>query len=400
MTSAVDHGVYYDPYDYEIDADPYPVWRRLREEQPVYYNEAHDFYALSRYDDVKAASADWHTFSSARGSVLEMIRNPEYLKAVRAMLFMDPPDHDRHRGLAKRVFTPRRVAELEARVRELCAGYLDGFVGSAGFDYVADFGTLLPMMVTGSFLGIPVEDQDAIRRCADASLARAEGEVDPDMGPYLLMRQYFGAACALRRRHPRDDFMTELVHAEVKHDDGSEGPLEEDELLQFIGLLATAGNETVARLLSWVAVTLARNPDQRQALVDNPALIPNAVEELLRYEPPSPVQARYVTVDVELHGTVVPEGAAILLLTGSAGRDERAFPDPDRFDVRRHLDPQHLSFGFGPHFCLGAALARLEGRIALEETLKRFPTWDVDWDRATRVRTSTVRGYDHVPITL
>jgi cytochrome P450 len=400
VSDVVDGRIAYDPYDYELDADPYPVWKRMRDEAPVYYNEPYDFYALTRFDDIKAASNDWQTFSSARGSVLEMIRNPEYLKAARAMLFMDPPDHTSHRALAKRVFTPRRVSELEPRVRELTAGYLDRFVGSGGFDYVADFGALLPMMVIGSFLGVPVEDQDAIRELTDVALHREEGQTDPDLTGLMLLAQYFDAACAIRRFKPRDDFITALVQSQITLEDGTSVPFEGHDLLRFISLLATAGNETVARLMGWAAVTLANNPDQRQLLVDDPSLIPNAVEELLRYEAPSPVQARYITRDVELHGVTIPEGAAALLVTGAAGRDERAWPDPDTFDVRRKIDPHHVSFGFGIHFCLGAALARLEARVALEETLKRFPRWDIDWDRATRVRTSTVRGYERLPIVL
>jgi cytochrome P450 len=228
-------------------------------------------------------------------------------------------------------------------------------------------------------------------------LHRAEGETLPDPEVASQLYGYFHSYVQDRRKTPRDDMMTDLIEAEVQEPDGSLRRLSDLELLAFIGLLSAAGNETVARLLGWAATTLQRNPDQRRILVADPTAIPGAVEELLRYEAPSPVQARTLTRDVELHGETVPERSVILLLTGSAGRDEREYPDPDRFDVRRGAE-RHVSLGFGIHFCLGASLARLEGRVALEETLKRFPTWEVDWDGAGMVHTSTVRGWERVPI--
>jgi cytochrome P450 len=388
---------YYDPYDYAIDADPHPVWRRLRDEAPLYRNERHDFWALSRFADVWEASVDWRTFSSARGTVLELM---DRLPEPRSMIFQDPPEHEALRKLVSRAFSPRRIAALEARIRELVVGYLDPLVGSGGFDYVADFGARLPAMVIGSMLGVPAEDQERIRHWTDEVLHRDPDETDVSARMKAVQGElggYFWRYVQERRRTPRDDMMTDLLEAEIVGDDGGRRRLTDPEVLTFIALLSGAGNETVARLLGWAGFLLGRHPDQRARLVADPGAIPNAIEELLRYEAPSPVQARALTRDVTLHGTVVPAGARVLLLTGSAGRDEREFPDPDRFDVARRIE-RHVSFGYGIHFCLGASLARLEGRVALEETLRRFPAWTVDEAGSEMVHTSTVRGWARLPI--
>ncbi|HEV7732649.1 MAG TPA: cytochrome P450 [Candidatus Binatia bacterium] len=391
--------VYYDPYDYQIDVEPHPTWRRMRDEVPLYRNERYDFWALSRFQDVLDASIDHGTYSSARGTVLEFMRT-EIPATMRPMIFIDPPEHSRLRALVSRAFSPRRIAALERSTREIVCGYLDAYVGGSGFDFVADFGAKVPMMVISSMLGVPLEDRDQLREWMDILLHREPGEIDPAQRMMEYGAKVFGYMAgyvADRRTTPRDDVMTDLLHAEIDDADGVKRRLTEAELLSFIMLLAGAGNETVARLLGWAGATLARFPDERAKLVRQPELIPNAVEELLRYEPPSPVQARTVMRDVTWHGHTVPEGAVMLLLTGSAGRDERQYDDPDRFDVERRFD-RHISFGYGAHFCLGAALARLEGRIALEETLARFPTWDVDWSATEHVHTSTVRGYAKLPI--
>jgi cytochrome P450 len=398
MATATD--IVYDPYDYVVDADPHPVWKRMRDEQPVYYNEQYDFYALSRYADVYEASLDWQTFSSAKGSVLEIIRNPEMLEVSRNMLFMDPPEHDQHRALIGRRFTPRQVAKMEAGMRDICAGFLDPLVGSTGFDYVQDFGALVPMMVICTFMGLPKEDHNAVRRLADAMVHRDEGEQNMPLELQFIVARYFDGALAIREFEPRDDFITELITAHITLEDGSSRSLDQGERLRMLGLVAGGGNETVGRALSWSAALLAEFPDQRRMLVENPELIPAAIEEIVRYEAPSPVQGRVTTREVTLHGVTIPEGAVVLLLTNSANRDERVFPDADRFDITRTFEQQHLGFGLGPHFCVGASLARLEVRVALEETLKRFPTWDVDWPNVERTHTSTVRGYHRLPILL
>jgi len=389
--------VYYDPYDFEIDTDPYPVWKRLRDERPLYYNERYDFYALSRFEDVERGLLDWRTFSSARGTLLELIRSGVKLPPG-SIIFEDPPAHDLHRGLLARVFTPRKMAALEPKVRELCVRSLDPLVGAGGFDFIADLGAQMPMRTIGMLLGIPEEDQEAIRDTIDANLRLEEGsmpQVSAKGGLDAMGR--FAAYVDWRTEHPSDDLMTELLRAEFEDETGTRRRLSRDEVLGFVGLLAGAGNETTTRLIGWTGKLLAEHPDQRRALVERPERIPNAIEEILRFESPSPVQARYVTRDVELHGRAVAAGAVVLLLNGSANRDEREFPDGDRFDVHRKID-HHLAFGHGIHFCLGAALARLEGRVALEEVLKRFPTWEVDWENAKQARTSTVRGWERLPV--
>ncbi len=392
--------VYYDPYDYAIDADPHPVWRRMRDELPVYRNEALDFYALSRFADVMAASLADETFSSAFGTVLELMSDSPGQSPM--MIWQDRPEHTRLRKLVSRAFSPRRIAELEPRVRQICRADLDALVGRDGFDFVADFGARIPVMVISSLLGVPEEDQDSIREWTDALLHREPGEVDGGDRHQKMSERlwgYFARYVADRRKHPRDDMMTDLIRAEIELDDGSTRRLEDNELLAFIGLLSGAGNETVARLLGWAGVLLARFPEQRALLIRDRSLIPNGVEELLRYEAPSPVQARRLTKDIELHGQTLPRGARVLLLTGSAGRDEREYPDADRFDVTRRIE-RHVSLGYGVHFCLGASLARLEGRVALEEVLARFPEWTVDEAASEMVHTSTVRGWAKVPIRL
>lgn len=392
--------LYYDPYDHEIHRDPHPVWKRMRDEAPVYRNERFDFWALSRFGDVMDASLDDRRFSSAYGTVLELIGDEP--NASPMMIFKDRPEHTQLRKLVSRAFSPRRIAGLESQIRSLACRYLDQQVGKSGFDYVEDFGAVLPVMVISSMLGVPEEDRDDIRHWTDALLHRDEGQTDMAQRHQEVSQQlwgYFARYVEERRKSPRDDMMTDLLQAEIELEDGSKRALTDVELLAFIGLLSGAGNETVARLLGWAATVLARNPDQRRKLVEDPSRIPNAVEELLRYEAPSPVQARRLTRDVELHGVKLREGSRILLLTGSAGRDEREYPDPDRFDVERRIE-RHVSLGFGVHFCLGASLARMEGRVALEETLRRFPEWEVVWEETERVRTSTVRGYARVPIRL
>ncbi len=390
--------LYYDPYDYGIDADPHPVWRRMRDEAPLYRNDKYDFWALSRFDDVMQASLDDATYSSAHGTVLELMT--EEANTSPMMIFLDRPEHTHLRKLVSRAFSPRQIAKLEPEIRRIAAGYLDAVVGEKRFDYLEDFGNKLPVMVISTLLGVPEADREDIRHWTDALLHRDEGE--EDMGKRhdevsANLWGYFAQYVAERRKQPRDDIMTVLMNGEVEGEDGARRRLTDTELLAFIGLLSGAGNETVARLLGWVGVLFARNPGERAKLVAAPEKIPAAVEELLRYEAPSPVQARWVNRPVEVHGETLEPGSRVLLLTGSAGRDEREYPDADRFDVDRKID-RHVALGFGTHFCLGASLARMEGRIAIEETLKRFPEWDVVWDETEWVHTSTVRGYHRVPV--
>jgi cytochrome P450 len=396
--ATTDSGVYYDPYDFEIDTDPYPVWKRMRDEQPLYCNQKYDFFALSRFDDVERCSKDWRKYSSAKGTLLELIKAQMEIPAG-SIIFDDPPRHDLYRGLMTGVFSPRKIAALEPKIRQFCARSLDHRVGSGGFDFIADLGAKVPMWTIGMLLGIPEKDQEAIRDRIDDGLRLKESAPPKDMHERLAKNQngVFGEYIDWRAKHPSDDVMTELLQAEFEDATGTRRRLSRDEVLGYVNLLAGAGNETTTRLIGWTGKVLAEHPEQRRDLVKDPSLIPDAIEELLRYESPSPVQARYVTEDVEHYGQTVRAGSVMLLLTGSGNRDERQFEDGDRFDIHRKAGG-HLAFGYGVHFCLGAALARLEGRIALEEVLKRFPEWEVDWERAVQAHTSTVRGWETLPV--
>jgi cytochrome P450 len=396
MTVTSESDVYYDPYDFDIDADPYPIWKRLRDEAPLYWNEKYEFFALSRWDDVDAALLDWKTYLSGRGSVLEIIKAGAEIPPG-SILFEDPPAHDEHRALLSRVFTPKKMLAIEPQVRAYCAQVLDPLVGSGHFDFVEDLGRFMPMRVIGMLLGIPEQDQAAIRDHLDDGLRLDEGV--PSERVYDASAQFdvFSEYITWRAEHPSDDLMTELLNAEFEDYTGTRRTLSIEEVIGYVGLLAGAGNETTTRLIGFSGEVLGRHPDQRAELAADRSLINNAIEELLRYEAPSPVQARYVSRDVEVHGHTVPEGSVMVLLNGSANRDERHFPDGDRFDIHRDVG-RHQSFGYGIHLCLGAALARLEGRVALDEVLTRFSEWEVDYDRAKRAQTSTVRGWETLPV--
>ncbi len=391
--------LYYDPFDFEIDTDPYPVWARLREEQPLYYNERYDFFAVSRFEDVEQVFVDWKTYSSAQGTVLELIK-ADFDIPPGSIIFEDPPGHDLHRGILSRVFTPKKMEAIEPKVREFCARSLDPLVGSGGFDFVTDLGADMPMRTIGMLLGIPEQDQVELRDRIDDGLKLDDGTMPTLDGQDLGADQaaFFGEYIDWRKKHPSDDLMTELLLAEFEDTDGVMRTLSREEVINFVNLLAAAGNETTTRLIGWTGKVLAEHPDQRQAIVDDRSLVRPAIEELLRFEPPSPVNSRFVTADVEFYGQTVPAGSAMVALNGAANRDERRFENGESFNIHRKQE-HHLSFGFGIHFCLGAALARLEGRVALDEVLNRFPTWEVDWDNAVQARTSTVRGWEHMPVT-
>jgi cytochrome P450 len=391
-------GVAYDPYDPEIDADPYPVFRRLREEAPLYRNDAYDFYALSRFADVERGLVDWQTYISGRGGILELIKaGIEMPPGV--LIFEDPPRHTAHRGLLSRVFTPKKMQALEPQVRDFCARSLDPLVGARGFDFVRDLGAQMPMRVIGMLLGIPEEDQEAIRDRSDADLRTEPGKPMKYSQERFVTGEAFADYVDWRADHPSDDLMTELLHAEFEDETGTTRRLTREEILTYVNVIAGAGNETTTRLIGWAGKVLGDHPDQRRELVEDRALIPNAIEEILRYEPPAPHVGRYVNRDVEHYGETVPEGSVMLFLVGAANRDDRRFPEADRFDIHRDVG-QHLTFGYGIHFCLGAALARLEGRVALDEVLARFPEWEVDVDNAKLAPTSTVRGWETLPVTV
>ena len=396
MTTTTGTDAAYDPYDIEINADPYPVFRRLREEVPLYRNETYDFYALSRFADVERGLTDRETYISGRGAVLELIKaDMEMPPGV--IIFEDPPIHTMHRGLLSRVLTPKKMNALEPEIRDFCARSLDPLVGAGGFDFVRDLGAQMPMRVIGMLLGIPDQDQEAIRDRVDADLRTEPGKPMEVSQDQLVTGEAFAEYVDWRAEHPSDDLMTQLLQAEFEDETGATRRLTREEVLTYVNVVAGAGNETTTRLIGWAGKVLAEHPGQRRELVEDRSLIPNAIEELLRYEPPAPHVARYVSRDVEHYGETVPEGSVMMFLVGAANRDDRRFPDGDRFDIRRDIG-QHLTFGYGIHFCLGAALARLEGRIALDEVLNRFPEWDVDLDNARLSPTSTVRGWETLPI--
>jgi cytochrome P450 len=396
MTTTTGSDVYYDPYDVEIDADPYPVFRRLRDEAPLYHNDEYDFYALSRFDDVERGLADRETYISGRGAILELIK-ADIEMPPGVIIFEDPPIHTMHRGLLSRVFTPKKMNALEPKIRELCAQSLDPLVGAGRFDFIRDLGAQMPMRVIGMLLGIPEQDQEAIRDWTDAELRTKPGQPMKYSQDRFVTGEAFAEYVDWRAEHPADDLMTEMLHAEFEDETGRTRRLTRDEVLTYVNVVAGAGNETTTRLIGWAGKVLADHPDQRRELVEDRSLVPNAIEELLRYEPPAPHVARYVSRDVTHYGRTVPEGSVMVFLVGAANRDERRHPDGDHFDIHRGVG-QHLTFGYGIHFCLGAALARLEGRIALDEVLQRFPEWEVDADNARLSPTSTVRGWETLPV--
>ena len=404
---AVDHvqpdDLSWDPFDYALHADSHPVWRRMREEAPLYRNDEYDFWALTRFQDVLDALVDHQTYSSDKGDILEVIRAGNN-EITDSMISEDPPLHTVHRKMLSRAFTPRAIKTIEDRVREFVRTVLDEQVGSGGFDFVDDFGARVPGMVIAAMLGTPDTDLDEIRRLTDAQITIEEGVGYDDRTGFeeasAAMGAYFFEHVVARRRHPTDDIMSVLCTMEFEDEHGVRRRLDDIEAVRYIALLSAAGNETTARFTGWAGATLAQFPEQRAKLVARPDLIPNAVEEILRYEPPSMALARVAMRDVAWYGQVVPEGSPLVLITAATGRDQRQFPDPDVFDVERSME-RHLSFGFGIHVCMGAALARLEARIVLEEMLARFPEWDVDWDNTDIVHTgSAVRGYSRLPITV
>lgn len=391
--------IYYDPYDFEIDSDPYPIWKRMRNEAPLYYNEKHDFYALSRYEDVKKCLKDHETYISGKGTVMELIK-AEFQAPPGMIIFEDPPIHDIHRNLLRKVFTPASIDELEPHVRNFCAAALDPFVETGRFDFIHDLGAEMPMRVIGMLLGIPDSDQAGLRDQLNSNMTLTE-EGKPkeeffgnkrEIDPYEIFANYLD----WRTQNQSDDLMTKLLTIEFEDIDGQTRTLRRDEILGIVNLVAAAGNETTTRLIGWTGKVLSEHPEQLKEIIDDPSLIRNAIEEVLRFETPSPVQARYVAKDVEHYGKIVPQGSVILLINGSANRDERKYDNPDVFDI--HRKPDHMTFGQGIHFCLGSHLAKLEGRIALEEVIKRFRSWKVDWTKAKQARTSTVRGWESLPV--
>jgi cytochrome P450 len=385
----------YNPYAYAVHEDPYPIYRALRAEAPAYRNPTLSFWALSRHADVLAAFRDPVRFSNRNGVSLDPAASTPEAQATMSFLAMDAPRHTRMRALVSRGFTPRRVADLEPRIREIARRHLDRIAGAGHCDFIRDFAGKLPMDVISEMLGVPEADRDQLRTWADLVVHREEGDTDvPPAAAHAAMAilSYFGDLIAERRRQPRNDLTDAVLAAEIDGD-----RLSDYEVLGFLFLMIIAGNETTTKLLGNAVYWLWRNPDQRDLVRADPTLIPQWVEETLRYDGSTQALARTLTTDVELHGQHLRADDRVVLLIGSANRDERVFPEPDRFDIRRDTNAM-LSFGHGTHFCLGAALARLEGRVALEEVHARLPDYEIDPSGIVRVHSVNVRGFAALPI--
>ncbi len=392
--------VEFDPYSSDFFDSPYETYRRMRDEAPVYYNDTYDFYALTRYDDVASAIRDFETYSSTRGITLDMVKAAEVDVPPGYIIMMDPPEHERMRKLVNRVFTPRAVTALEPMVRRT----IDSIVkrlDPASFDAVADFSALFPVEIITTMLGVPAQDRQQLRLWLDTGLEREPGSMGPSAEGLDAIMKTFGYYYELiqqRRADPQDDMISRLIEAEID-EDGEARRLDDIEIAAFANLLGGAGAETVTKLVGNAVVVFADNQDQWRKLNDDRSKIAAAVEELLRYEGPTQYQVRTSTVDVTLHGVTIPAGSAVLLINGSATRDERIFPDPDRFDIDRERKfAFNLSFGYGIHSCLGAALARMEARIAIEALLDLIPRFEVDRAGLRRVNMTNVCGWSNVPV--
>ncbi|MDT5078329.1 MAG: hypothetical protein QOJ80_2966 [Mycobacterium sp.] len=391
--------VEFDPFSEVFFNDPFNTYRRLRDESPVYHNEKYGFWALSRYEDVEPAIKDCQTYSSARGITLDMyLAEPDPTQPT-LIIMMDPPQHTVMSKLVNKVSTPRAIAALEPMIREKITEVANTLDRTA-FDVVADFAALFPVEVITTMLGVPPEHRQQIRLWMDKQLERNPGDFHlpaEGLAATEAIGMFYYELVRQRRADPQDDMISRLTEVDVIRDDGV-AKLTDIEIAAFAMMLGGAGAETVTKLLGNAAVTFARNPGQWRRLRDDRSKIPGAFEELLRYEAPSQYQLRYSTREVELHGTTIPAGSVVMLINGSATRDERAFPDPDRFDVERTPSGHNLNFGYGVHSCLGAALARMEGRIALDVMLDLMPTYRVESSGLRRVAMANVAGWSNVPI--
>jgi cytochrome P450 len=389
--------VYFDPFDQDIKINPYPVYRRLRDEQPLYYNEEHDFYLVSRFEDVLRFFVDKKAFISSKGMTYDMIKQGAVMPPG---LFVseDPPQHTRHRAAVSILFTPGHIASLEGKVRELCVRTFSSIANDGRIDLVRDVALEFPMHVIGFLIGIPEEERAKIRDHFEHHLQAAH---DPETAALGMMEEgiaIFSEYIDWRAKNPSDDLMTELMNLEFEDDEGVVRKLTREEILIYLILIAGAGNDTTTQTIGWMGKLLAENPDQRRLLAADFSLVPNAVEEILRLEPPAYHVARYVAHDVDFHGQTVPEGSVILGLPAAGNRDDRHFENPDLLDVERPVR-KILSFGYGAHHCLGSALARMEGRIVLEEMLRHLGEWEVDMDNAKLTPGYITRGWATLPIT-
>jgi len=394
----------FDPFSDVFFNDPYPTYRRLRDEAPVFYSEKYDFYALSRHADVTAAYKNFETFSSSRGVDLATIKHGfmnRNMPIPKLIIMIDPPDHNRLRVLVSRVFTPRAIGAMEPMVREIVTRFLDE-ADPKKFDVVADWSTKFPVEIISTMLGVPEENRQNIKKWLDRSLTRKAGEIgvsEDGIEAGMEAGLFYYELIVKKRENPGDDMISRLIEANVTREDGETTSLDDVEIAGFVSLLGGAGAETVTKLVGNAPVCFADNPEQWQKILDDPDKIPGAVEELLRYHPPAQYVCRYTLKDIELHGVTIPAGKPVLLINGSASRDERVYKDPDVFDIEREQG-QNIGFGYGVHSCLGAALARMESKIALELMRERMPKFEVDRDGLRRVNMTNVAGYAHVPVTV
>jgi cytochrome P450 len=399
-TAAVD----FDPFSEEWFEDPTEIYRRLRDEAPVFYSERYGFYAVSRFADVAAAHRNSAGLTSTRGLDLSMMRmDPEELRGYRSIILMDPPEHDQFRALVSRVFTPKAVAALEPMVREVINGVLEPLENRDEFDAVVDFSAPFPVEIISRMLGVPPDDRQAVRQRLDLTLHRDPGDPEPNPEGQRAAAEggaYFYRLVLEKRRNPADDMLTQLTQVEVDRGDGETTRLDDGEIAGFAGLLGGAGAETVTKLVGNAFVLFSRYPEQWKKLIADPSLLPQAVEEILRFLPPSQYQGRFSTADVDFTSGTIPAGYPVFLVTGAATRDPRAFERPDEFDITRTSAMAAIGFGFGVHFCLGAALARMESRIALEEMMKRWRSFEIDEAGLRRVHMSNVAGFANVPVTV
>lgn len=396
MSDLASAQVVFNPYDYRFHEDPYPTYALLREHAPLYRNEELGFWALSRYSDVAAGFRDTQRLSSANGVSLDAAAYGPHAEKTMSFLAMDDPRHQRMRALVSRGFTPRRVRDLEERIRVLAQEHLDAALADAELDFIGQFACKLPMDVISELLGVPAEDRDEVRGLADAVMHREEGVQDvpePAIRAALELVEYYSGMLAERKERRTDDLTSALLDAEIEGD-----RLSDDEIIGFLFLMVVAGNETTTKLLGNAVYWGWHNPAQLAKVLADPERTSDWIEETLRYDTSSQIIARTVAEDVEYYGRTVPAGDRILLLPGSANRDGRAFTDPDIFDIDRERDQHIASFGGGTHFCLGAHLARLEARIALDEFVGRLSGYEIDAARIERVHSSNVRGFAALPM--
>jgi cytochrome P450 len=391
----------FNPYSDSFFDDPYDTYRWMRDEAPVYYSERWDFHALTRYDDVVAAHRDWETFSSSYGVTLDAL-SMRHKFDMNMLILMDPPEHERMRKLVRQVFTKAAIANLEPLVTDVVTFYVQALAGKDQFDLVADFAALFPVEIISSMLGVPAGERQQIRLWTDRFLHREENNpfaTESGVAASMAMGEYFLDLAQEKRRRPDDLIISRLVTTSYEDETGVTHRLADEDIATFSVLLAAAGSETVTKLMGNGVMAFHHNPDQWELVLADPGLIPGAIEEMLRLNPPSQYQGRFTTRDVVLDGGTIPAGSPTLLVTGAATRDPRAYDRPDVFDIKRG-GATTLAFGYGAHSCLGSWLARLEARVALQQLRERWPRFDVDTGGLQRVTMSNVAGYSHIPVHL